>query len=212
MKFVAILIASVALAVTGVARAGGLQTVALPATEDVSLPFLCNWGYDWQERCYRDDFDRHELGGAGDKVWRSALRFSLAALPPSASVVTAELWLRYDATCVAPLRRFGPCNGRAFGFEARPIFTTNWYARREVAFGPAIAFAGLEAGAAPRWVVLDLTDLVADWFSGGFPNNGILVKLPDGQESYDVGGPAFPSSSYADPAVRPRLEVTYMTS
>src|SRR5512133_3037288 len=180
MRFVAILIASVALAVTGVARAGGLQTVALPATEDVSLPFLCNWGYDWQERCYRDDFDRLELGGAGDKVWRSALRFSLAALPPSASVVK--------------------------------IFTTNWYARREVAFGPAIAFAGLEVGSAPRWVVLDLTDLVADWFSGGFPNNGILVKLPDGQESYDVGGPAFPSSSYADPAVRPRLEVTYMTS
>jgi hypothetical protein len=39
----------------------------------------------------------------------------------------------------------------------------------------------------------------------------ILVKLPDEQESYDIGGPAFPSSSYADPAVRPRLEVTFVS-
>lgn len=211
MRLVAILIASVALAVTGVARAGGLQTVALPATEDVSLPFLCNWGYDWQERCYRDDFDRLELGGAGDKVWRSALRFSLAALPPSATVVTAELWLRYDGTCVAPRRETRPCDGRGFAFEARPIFTAAWFTRREVSFGPAICFAALEAPATPQWIAWDLTDLVADWFSGGYPNNGILLKLVDGQESYDVGGPAFPSSSFDDPSVRPRLEVTYVS-
>jgi hypothetical protein len=212
MRFVPVVFVALALAVSGVARAGSPRVVSLPATDDVSLPFLCNWGYDWQERCYRDDGDRLELGGAGDKVWRSALRFSLAALPPSATVVTAELWLRYDGTCTAGLRRFRPCDGRSFGLEARPIFTTNWYARREVAFGPAIAFAGLGTWAPPQWVVLDLTDLVADWFSGGFANNGILVKLPDGQESYDVGGPAFPSSSYADPAVRPRLEVTFVSS
>ena len=168
----AIVIASVALAATGVARAGGFQTVALPATEDVSLPFLCNWGYDWQERCYRDDFDRLELGGAGDKVWRSALRFSLAALPSSATVVTAELWLRYDGTCVAPRRQTRPCDGRGFAFEARPIFTTAWFTRREVSFGPAISFAVLEAPATPQWIAWDLTDLVADWFSRGYPNNG----------------------------------------
>ncbi|HEX3266704.1 MAG TPA: hypothetical protein VHQ98_01825 [Gaiellaceae bacterium] len=158
MRFVPILIAAAALAVTGVARAGGLQTGALPAAEDVSLPFLCNWGYDWEERCYRDDLDRLELGGAGDKVWRSALR-----------LVHQE----------------------------------------EVSFGPAISFAELAAAATPQWVMWNLTDLVADWFSGGYANDGILLKLVDAQESYDVGGPAFPSSSYVDPAVT-RLEVTYM--
>ena len=31
------------------------------------------------------------------------------------------------------------------------------------------------------------------------------------QESYDVGGPAFPSSSFDDPSVRPRLVVTYVS-
>ena len=53
---------------------------------------------------------------------------------------------------------------------------------------------------------------MADWFSGSFPNNGMLVKLPDEQERYDIGGPAFPSSSHPDPAVRPRLEVTFVSS
>ena len=75
----------------------------------------------------------------------------------------------------------------------------------------AISFAALEAPATPQWIAWDLTDLVADWFSGGYPNNGILLKLVDGQESYDVGGPAFPSSSFDDPSVRPRLEVTYVS-
>ena len=44
--------------------------------------------------------------------------------------------------------------------------------------------------------------------AGLAPEQRILVKLPDARESYNVGGPAFPGSSYADPAVRPRLEVT----
>jgi hypothetical protein len=209
MRFVAFLL--LALAFAGAAQAGDYRTVALPAAEDVSLPFWCDWGYDWEERCYRDDFDRLELGGAGDKVWRSALRFSLASLPPSATVLTAELWLRYDGTCVAPRRETLPCDGRGFAFEARPIFTSRWYSRREVAFGPAISFAALAPSASAQWVVWDLTDLVADWLSGGYPNNGVLLKLADEQEDYLVGGPAFPSSSYLEPEQRPRLVVTYVT-
>jgi hypothetical protein len=200
-----------ALVLTGAARATDYDTVALPAADDVSLPFLCSWGYDWEERCYRDRLDRLELGGAGDKVWRSALRFSLDALPPSATVVSAELWLRYDGTCVAPRRRTVPCDLRSFGIEARPINTEDWYSRREVAFGPAIAYAELDPGAASQWVVWDLTDTVAEWLSGAAPNDGILLKLLDEQESYDEGGPALPSSRYADDGLRPRLVVTTMT-
>jgi hypothetical protein len=41
-----------------------------------------------------------------------------------------------------------------------------------VSFGPAISFAVLEAPATPQWIAWDLTDLVADWFSRGYPNNG----------------------------------------
>src|ERR1044071_1683948 len=87
MRFLLVLLAAAACAAP--ARAT-LETVVLAPADDVSLPFLCNWGYDWQERCYRDDLGRLEVGGAGDKVWRSALRFPLDGLPASATVVTAR--------------------------------------------------------------------------------------------------------------------------
>jgi len=208
MRFLLVLLAAAAFAAPA---AASLEAVVLPPEDDVSLPFLCSWGYDWDERCYRDDLDRLELGGADDKVWRSALRFSLSSLPPEATVVTAELWLRYDETCTAPLRQTAPCEGRGFSLEARTIYTPDWYARREVAFGPAVAWAEIEPAAGPEWVVWDVTDTVADWYSGALANDGVLLKLVDEHEDYDVGGPALPSSSYADEAVRPRLVVWLMT-
>jgi hypothetical protein len=209
MKLLAVVL--VALALVPGALAGGYQTAVLSPAEDVSMPFMCSWGYDWDERCYRDDFDRLELGGAGDKVWRSGVRFSLAGIPGSATVLTAELWLRYDGTCVAPRRRTQSCTGRGFTFEAHPIYSPRWAAEREVEFGPAVSWAELGAGAGLQWVVWDVTDQVADWLSGGTPNYGLLLKLVDDQEAYDLPGPAFPSSSYADPAQRPRLVVDYMS-
>jgi hypothetical protein len=212
MRFVPLLLlVAVALGLAGSGRASDLQTVSLPVVQDVSLPFMCAWGYDWEERCYRDDFDRLEVGGVDDKVWRSALRFSLASIPQSASVVTAELWLWYDRTCVAPRRRTIACTGAPFDFEIRPVYTARWESEREVEFGPAVSWAGLEPGASPQWVVLDVTDLVADWHSGGLANNGLLLKLVDDEEAFDGGGPAFPSSSYPDATVRPRLEVWYVS-
>lgn len=100
---------------------------------------------------------------------------------------------------------------RGFSLEARPIFTPDWYARREVAFGPAVAWAEVEPGALAKWVVLDLTDTVADWYADDLANDGVLLKLVDEQEDYAVGGPAMPSSSYPDTAVRPRLVIWVMT-
>jgi hypothetical protein len=208
MRLLLVLLAAAAFAAPASAA---LESVVLAPVDDVSLPFLCNWGYDWQERCYRDDFDRLELGGAGDKVWRSALRFSLDGLPPGATVVTAELWLRYDGMCTTASRRNVPCGGRRFSVEARPISSPDWYGRREVAFGPPVAWAEVASGAEPEWLVWDLTDSVVDWAAGGSENDGVLLKLVDEQEDLTVGGPALPSSSNADSAVRPRLVVWLMT-
>ena len=58
-----------------------------------------------------------------------------------------------------------------------------------MAFGPAMAFTEIEAAPGARWVVWDLTDLVSQWVSGDSPNDGVMLKLLDEQESYDVGGP-----------------------
>src|SRR5947208_16689041 len=116
MRFLAVLLAG--LACVGSARAADVRTTTLAPVEDVSLPFFCDWGYDWDERCYRDDSTRLALGGGPGKVWRSALRFSLDVIPASAAVVTAELSLWYDGTCVGPRKTFRPCDGRAFSLEA----------------------------------------------------------------------------------------------
>jgi hypothetical protein len=198
-----------ALALAGAARASDLRVVTLPAAEDVSLPFWCDWSYDWEERCYRDDSTRLGVGGVHDSVWRAALRFSLASLPPGSYVVTAELSLWYDRTCVAPRRGTGPCDGRGLQLDAHPIFTPRWLAERELEFGPAVAAAALDPFAPAGWLVWDLTDIVSDWHSGGLPNDGVLLKLADAEEDFDSSGPFFPSSSYAQASLRPRLTVWY---
>jgi hypothetical protein len=204
-------LACAALALAGAAHAAEIRSVALTPADDVSLPFWCDWGYDWAERCYRLEGARLGVGGGEpDKVWRSALRFSTSAVPFGATVVTAELSLWYDGTCVAPRRRSKPCDGRGFDLGLHPIFTPRWSAEREVEYGSQVGFASLDPLAPPHGVVWDVTDLVAEWVSGGLQNNGVLVKLVDGEEDFAVSGPLFPSSRSASTSTRPRLTVWYV--
>jgi hypothetical protein len=147
------------------------------------------------------------VGGVHDSVRRAALRFALGSLPADAVVTTAELALWYDGTCAAPRRTTRPCDGRGFELEAHPIFTPRWLAEREVEFGPTMAVVELEPFAPPGAVVWDVTDLVSDWHSGGLPNDGLLLKLADWEENLDSSGPVFPSSTYVDAGLRPRLTV-----
>ena len=47
---------------------GWASSVSIAPSADVGLPFWCDWGYDWDERCYRDDTARLPVGGVDDKV------------------------------------------------------------------------------------------------------------------------------------------------
>lgn len=196
-----------ALACAGAARAD-LGVVTIAPGQNLGLPFLCDWGYDWDERCFRDDSERLPVGGVDDKVWRAGLQFPLDAVPPEASVVTAELSLWADGVCVAPQRRVRPCEPGAFTLDAHPIYTRRWPVERLITFGPRLASAEFEA-AGQDWIYWDLTDLVAAWRAGELENDGVLLKLADQQEDHDSSGPALPSSRYPDPEVRPRLTVWY---
>jgi len=51
-----LLVAALAFCSPGAASSQG--SVSLAPAQDVSLPFWCEWGYDWDEHCYRDDGDR----------------------------------------------------------------------------------------------------------------------------------------------------------
>lgn len=185
------------------ARAEVVRATA-PAVVDVSFPFACDWGYDWDERCYRDDSSRLLLGGAGDKVWRAGVRFDLSRLPRGLRVLDAQVWLRYDGTCS------GPC---AFGWYELLAHQLRgpWFSEREPDYEwDPLAWAELEPFEGPAWVAFEVGPLVAAWLTGETPNDGVLVRLGDGQETLDGAGPRFASASEPDLSLSPRLEVRFL--
>ncbi|MGH3103279.1 MAG: DNRLRE domain-containing protein [Gaiellaceae bacterium] len=186
------------------------SVAVLRPVEDVSVPFWCEWGYDWDERCYRDDSSRLSIGGDVDKIWRAALRFSLGALPPGAVVQEAWLGLWYDATCVGRYGSSRRCDGRSWTVDAHGIRDPDWLGEREVEFDPSrVDRAVLPAGAGPQWLILDVTAIVAAWATGEAANAGILLKLADSQEAFLGSGPRLPSAGFGTASLRPWLEVAY---
>ena len=204
-----LLFALVLLGVAGPAE-GAATTVTVPPSADVGLPFWCDWGYDWEERCYRDDGPRLPIGGVDDKVWRTALRFPLGHVPASAEIAAARLEVHHDGTCIAPRLRSVPCGELGYVVDAHRILSPGWFREREVEIDERSLFAEVVlAGWTPQWLVWDLTDLVRAWHLRLVPNNGVLLKLQDGDEDFGYGGPYVLSSSHPTSALRPRLVVTY---
>jgi hypothetical protein len=209
MKWIAVcLVAFVAAAQPARAQDGATVYSSRPSA-DVSFPFWCDWGYDWDERCYRDFSDRLSVGGDEDKVWRPALHFPLSAVPPGSVVLTATLLLSFDGVCLAPRKTERPCSARPYTIDVHPIFSSDWFHEREVDVGPLAARASVWAGT-PQRLSWDVTDLVIEWVEYGASNDGLLLKLAEGEEDFNVSGPRLPSSEFANPALRPLLEVTYL--
>jgi hypothetical protein len=86
----AISVLMVLLTLAALAPAAPGAVVVCSPVDDVGRPFWCDWGYDWDERCYRDEGVRLPVGRVDDKVWRSDLRFSLAS---EASTSSTAHWL-----------------------------------------------------------------------------------------------------------------------
>jgi hypothetical protein len=190
-------------------QAASAATVSIRPAADVGLPFWCDWGYDWDERCYREDGQRLPVGGVDDMVWRAAIRFPLAQIPQRATITSARLKFAHDGTCVAPRRMTVRCTGASYDLDAHRLLSHNWFSEREPMFDYRVVSSAVVANSAAAGpVVLDLTALVRLWHRGQAPNYGLLVKLA-GQEDFDVSGPAFPSSAFPDPAQRPQLVVGY---
>jgi hypothetical protein len=205
----AILMLLLAFAGTLVPAAPAAVTVRTPV-DDVGLPYWCDWGYDWDERCYRDAGPRLPVGGVDDKVWRAALRFSLAGMPAGASVDSARLELYFDGVCVAPRRSAMPCPAGYYTLDAHRIASADWYHEREPEYNGDIEDETWVAGTdTPRWLAWDLTGLVRSWVTGEWANNGVLIKLVDGDEDFATSGPYMPSMSSTSVALRPRLVIAY---
>jgi len=94
--------------------------------------------------------------------------------------------------------------------QTYPAAGVSWSYRDGIA---AWATAGGDYGsaesasaAAPGTVTWNVTAMVRDWFTGAYPNAGVVLT-----ESNEASGPvhAFASSDDADPARRPRLRIVY---
>lgn len=207
MRFLVVLLALGALLLS---PSAGAATVSVRPSADVGLPFWCDWGYDWDERCYVDDGPRLPVGGVDDKVWRAALRFPLGQIPADATITSARVRLVHDGRCVAPRLRTVPCDGGSFWLDAHRIVSPDWFDERELELDERVAGRAILFDSATHASLrIDVTALVRLWRQGAVANNGLLLRLTEWQEGYDVSGPAFPSSSFANAAVRPRLVVTY---
>jgi hypothetical protein len=205
MRFLALLLALATYALPAPAAGGSL--VRTPV-EDVGLPFWCDWGYDWDERCYRDDTTRLPVGGVDDKVWRAGLRFSLDGLPAGVQIASARLQL--DGVCVGPRWRVGPCRAGAYTIDAHAIRSSSWTKEREVEYDPVVAASTSAPTTFAAWSSWDLTPLVSDWASGTAPNRGLLLELAEEEENFGTSGPYFPSSTFASISRRPRLVISYV--
>ncbi len=194
------------------AGGGRAAVVSIPPETDVGLPFWCDWSYDWESRCYRDEGPRLPIGGVDDKVWRAALRFSLASVPAGAAISSAELSIYYDGACVAPRLTVAPC---AVGYvvDAHRILSPPWSREREPDFDERVAGTDVVlAPDIPQWLRWDVTALVRAWQRGTAANNGVLLKLQDGDEAYGSSGPYGPSAVSPHLALRPRLVVHYASA
>ena len=208
MKWIALSLVALVVSVGPAGARTDATVYRTTPSEDVALPFWCDWGYDWDERCYRDFSDRIAVGGEADKVWRSALRFPLSAIPGGSVIDSATLSLSFDGVCLAPRKTEQPCPARTYTIDVHPVFTRDWLREREVDFGPLADQASLWAGA-PQRISWDVTNLLIDWVEHGAPNHGLLLKLADGEEDFLVSGPKLPSSEFANAELRPLLEVNY---
>jgi hypothetical protein len=208
------LLALLAVVAAGAGRAAPLPPDALVArlgpVEDVSLPFGCDWSYDWDARCVRDDSARLPVGGDDGREWRAALRFSLASLPPGSGIQRGRLTLFHDGTCIGGWGRDAPCPRRAYTLEAHAILDPDWRHEREVAFDPVpVARAVLPDASRPAQLTFDVGDLVLAWMDDEIPVAGVLVSLAPG-EPWAAGGPKLVSSTFPVAALRPSLEVAYV--
>ncbi len=196
-----------------------LLTAAAPASadliriapaRDISFPFECTWAWDWgpapDHRCGWDDSESLRVGGDVHNVWRAALEFSLEAVPADALVNGAFLGAWFDGGCVAARLTRGPCPLASYPVEAWSIVGAPWFEEREVERGTLFASERLDAWSGPRWLYLDVTELVRAWLDG-LPNRGVLLKLPDGVE--DNAGPLFGSANGLEPSLRPWLEIDF---
>jgi hypothetical protein len=139
---------------------------------------------------------------AGPFIGRAYLQFNLGALPTSAIIVSANLRLYQFLT-------FGT---KDFMLELHQV-TENWNEEtitwnNQPGYLPTLESISPVVVDAITWLSWDISTLLQDWLNGSIDNHGIVLKDTD-----EALGDTYiwcRSSNYtADPALRPKIDITY---
>jgi RHS repeat-associated protein len=172
-----------------------------PDVEDASFPAAPGY-VAWLN-------ERLAIGADSGGSWRAALQFDLAGVPAGATVSSAKLGLFYDGVCIGGTPTF--CGGTSHLINVHRI-TSPWSTSTvstNLLFDSAVSGSyTLPNGASDRWMSWPITGLVSAWLSGTQPNYGLVLR--HSPEATGTSGPMPPGRRYAEPAIQPKLEITYV--
>ncbi|HEX8081372.1 MAG TPA: DNRLRE domain-containing protein [Jatrophihabitans sp.] len=180
-------------------------TVTLdPPAEDANFRANCS-------SCTPDVDDLIAVGTTSADVWRGALQFDLGNLPAGADVTNATLEAFWQPLCLGAGTGF--CNSTSHQIDAHAM-TTSWSTTTTsgalqfapTPFGSATVTPSV-AGTPASWVSWPITATLRDWQFAAKPNFGVLLKR--NTEALKASGPVFYGRRHSDPALQPRLVVTY---
>ena len=158
------------------------------------------------------------LGGAGS-LYRSLLAFDVSGLTAPSGIESASLQLYlYGADGPTPvdidLHPLSAAWTEGSKDGTPGVDGVEWETRdgQTPWAQPGGDFGGIQATAvgikdAPGWHGWDITRLVKQWRTGGIPNQGVLLKARS--EAVSATTKLFHSSDHTDPALRPRITITY---
>ncbi|WP_273226444.1 exosporium glycoprotein BclB-related protein [Geosporobacter ferrireducens] len=115
---------------------------------------------------------------APNDVFRSLLNFDISAIPPTAFITKATLRLLFFQKIAPGIQ---PLTARRLlsGFSQN---TVTWNTQPNTAGGYAYETL-LADDLVGDYIYLDLTGLVQDWYSGQFPNNGLMLTTIETETS-----------------------------
>ncbi len=161
------------------------------------------------------------VGFFGANVWtRSILQFPLSTLPANATVRSATLLLYMngaatnDAMAVGLYRITSPWTefGSTWDFEDG---VTEWNSTINATGGGDFDPSALDVVPGitdvPGWYAWNATAAVTSWWTGVEPNQGLLLRQVDDDQSNSLGQKYFSSSDATNASARPRLAIAYTT-
>jgi len=207
---------------TGASPVVPTPTAAPPNTEATVILQFGNNGYtrseDTQIYIYEPttNYCALDLFKVGERRRFAALiRFDVSAIPASAAVIRASLSLYavgWGGTEI-PIEAFrvlqpvslceSTWNQAKSGAPWGTVGCDNTSTDRE-----AVALSSIMTSGLAKWHTFDLTNVIQGWIDLTVPNYGVVIQ--QGWPTVNSGY-YFASAQYANPALRPKLQITYRT-